>query len=61
LFYLYSLTVNVTKKVLIIENDQDIRIVVEFVLKEHGFETLSMAEPQDLSEIIPFPPCYFVG
>jgi two-component system phosphate regulon response regulator PhoB len=46
----------VKKKVLIIENDQDIRHIVEFILNEQGFETLSMPEPQDLSEIIPFAP-----
>src|ERR1700712_1111481 len=44
------------KKVLIIENDQDIRHIVEFVLQEQGFETLSIPEPEDLSEIIPFGP-----
>lgn len=41
---------------LIIENDQDIRHIVEFVLEDHGFETLSMKEPTDLSVIIPFAP-----
>jgi two-component system phosphate regulon response regulator PhoB len=44
------------KKVLIIENDRDIRHIVEFVLEDNGFETLSMAEPTDLSTIIPFAP-----
>ena len=44
------------KKVLIIENDQDIRHIVEFILNEQGFETLSIPEPDDLSEIIPFAP-----
>jgi two-component system phosphate regulon response regulator PhoB len=44
------------KKVLIIENDQDIRHIVEFILNEQGFETLSTPEPEDLSEIIPFGP-----
>jgi len=42
------------KKVLIIENDQDIRHIVEFILTEEGFETLNIPEPDDLSEIIPF-------
>nr|WP_255547611.1 response regulator [Mucilaginibacter sp. dw_454] len=41
---------------MIIENDQDIRHIVEFVLQEQGFETLSIPEPEDLSEIIPFGP-----
>jgi DNA-binding response OmpR family regulator len=44
------------KKVLIIENDQDIRHIVEYILTEQGFETLSIPEPEDLSEIIPFAP-----
>jgi len=44
------------KKVLIIENDQDIRHIVEFILTEEGFETLNIPEPDDLSEIIPFWP-----
>ncbi|MDB5144551.1 MAG: hypothetical protein JWQ66_3264 [Mucilaginibacter sp.] len=44
------------KKVLIIENDQDIRHIVEFILEDHGFETKSMAEPDDLSAILPFNP-----
>ncbi|AMR30169.1 hypothetical protein A0256_01415 [Mucilaginibacter sp. PAMC 26640] len=44
------------KKVLIIENDQEIRLIVEFILTEQGFETLSIPEPEDLSEIIPFAP-----
>lgn len=44
------------KKVLIIENDHDIRHIVTFILEEHGFETLSITEPDDLSEITPFAP-----
>jgi two-component system phosphate regulon response regulator PhoB len=44
------------EKVLIVENDQDIRHIVEFILQEQGFETLSIPEPQELSEIIPFAP-----
>jgi two-component system phosphate regulon response regulator PhoB len=46
----------VKKKVLIIENDQDIRHIVTFILDERGFETLSIPEPNDLSKIIPFAP-----
>ena len=46
----------VKKKVLIIENDQDIRHIVEFILQEQGFETLSIPEPEVLTEIIPFRP-----
>lgn len=44
------------KKVVIIENDRDIRYIVEFILEDHGLETLSMPEPADLSSIIPFAP-----
>jgi two-component system phosphate regulon response regulator PhoB len=44
------------KKVLIIENDQDIRYIVEFILIEQGFEVLSIPEPENLTEIIPFAP-----
>ena len=44
------------KKVLIIENDKDIRQIVEFILEDQGFETLSMPEPEDLLEIAPFAP-----
>lgn len=42
------------KRVLIIENDQDIRLIVELILQEQGFETLSTPEPADLSELIIF-------
>ena len=44
------------KRVLIIENDQDIRHIVEFILQDEGFETLSIPEPEDISEIISFRP-----
>jgi len=46
----------VKKKVLIIENDQDIRHIIEFILQEHGLDTLSIPEPENLTEIIPFAP-----
>jgi DNA-binding response OmpR family regulator len=42
------------KRILIIENDQDIRHVIEYILREQGFETLSIPEPEDLSKLIPF-------
>lgn len=44
------------KKVLIIENDYSIRQIVDFILAEQGFETLSIPEPSDLTAIIPFAP-----
>lgn len=44
------------KRVLIIENDQDIRHIVEYILNEQGFETMSISEPEDLTSIIPFQP-----
>lgn len=42
------------KRVLIIENDQDIRHIVEFILQEHNFDTLSIPEPEELSKLIGF-------
>jgi len=44
------------KRVLIIENDRDIRDLVEMILKEEGFETLSMPEPRTLDQILEFKP-----
>jgi len=46
----------VKKKVLFIENDHDIRHIVALILEEQGFITLSIPEPSDLNEIIPFHP-----
>ena len=44
------------KKVVIIENDHDIRQIVELILKDHGFTTISIPEPDSLTAIIPFNP-----
>lgn len=44
------------KKVLIIENDDDIRNIVDYVLAQEGFNTLSIPEPQSLTEILQFGP-----
>jgi len=44
------------KKVLIIENDHDIRDIVEYILGEQGFTTMSMPEPVGFADIIPFEP-----
>jgi two-component system phosphate regulon response regulator PhoB len=44
------------KKVLIIENDHDIRDIVEYILGEQGFTTMSMPELVGLADIIPFEP-----
>jgi len=44
------------KRVLIIENDRDIRDLVEMILEEEGFETLSMPEPQTLRGVVEFKP-----
>jgi len=46
----------VKKKILIIENDHDIRDIVELILAEEGFDTLSMAEPETLDIVIQFKP-----
>ena len=54
--YLPEKFTSLKKKILIIENDQDIRQIVELILNEQGFETLSIPEPDDLLEIIPFTP-----
>jgi DNA-binding response OmpR family regulator len=42
------------KRVLIIENDQDIRLIVDYILQEQGFETLSIPEPEDLWHLLSF-------
>jgi DNA-binding response OmpR family regulator len=44
------------KKVLIIENDQDIRLIVEYILSQEGFDTLSIPEPKTLADILQFKP-----
>jgi DNA-binding response OmpR family regulator len=44
------------KRVLIIENDRDIRDLVEMILEDEGFETLSMPEPKTLAVIVEFKP-----
>lgn len=44
------------KKVLIVENDQDIRLIVDFILEDKGLETMSIPEPADLSALIAFAP-----
>lgn len=44
------------KNVLIIENDQDIRHIVEFILQEQGYQTLSIPEPDDLLKLVAFQP-----
>jgi len=44
------------KKILIIENDHEIRIIVEFILSEEGFDTQSSPEPETLAEVLQFKP-----
>ena len=44
------------KHILIIENDADIRSIVDFILQEQGYETLSIPEPENLSSLISFSP-----
>jgi len=44
------------KKVLIIENDHDLRTMVVYLLEEEGFETFSSPEPKNLEEILEFKP-----
>jgi DNA-binding response OmpR family regulator len=44
------------RKVLIIENDDDIRDIVDMILMEEGFNTHSIPEPQTLTEVLQFGP-----
>jgi two-component system phosphate regulon response regulator PhoB len=44
------------RKILIIENDQDIRSIVEFILQEEKFITLCTPEPDSFTEILLFMP-----
>jgi two-component system phosphate regulon response regulator PhoB len=44
------------KKVLIIENDRDIREIVSYILEEEGFLTLGTAEPESIESLLPFKP-----
>src|ERR1700739_2299682 len=44
------------RRVLIIENDRDIRDLVAFILEEEGFETYSSPEPDNLDDILEFKP-----
>ncbi|MCQ6959167.1 response regulator [Mucilaginibacter aquariorum] len=44
------------KKVLIIENDQDIRELVTYILEAEGFNTMSTREPENLEQILLFGP-----
>ena len=50
------LLTSMKKKVLIIENDHDIRTLVVYLLEEEGFETFSSPEPKNLDEIVEFKP-----
>jgi two-component system phosphate regulon response regulator PhoB len=44
------------RKILIIENDQEIRSIVEYILQEENFITLCTPEPDSLTDIIGFMP-----
>ena len=44
------------RKVLIIENDQDIRDIVEYILVDEGFIALSIPEPDNIAYILQFAP-----
>lgn len=44
------------RKILIIENDADIRDIVDYILMEEGFTTLSIPEPETLEHILQFKP-----
>ena len=44
------------RKVLIIENDADIRDIVDYILAEEGFTTLTIPEPETMQHILQFAP-----
>jgi DNA-binding response OmpR family regulator len=46
----------VKRKVLIIENDADIRDIVDYILIAEGFSTLSIPEPETMEHILQFDP-----
>jgi two-component system, OmpR family, phosphate regulon response regulator PhoB len=46
----------VKKKILIIENDRDIRDIIDYILEEEGFSTLSMPEPKSLDTVLKYKP-----
>jgi two-component system phosphate regulon response regulator PhoB len=48
--------VNVKRKILIIENDADIRDIVDYILVAEGFSTLSIPEPETMAHILDFGP-----
>jgi two-component system phosphate regulon response regulator PhoB len=44
------------KKILIIENDQEIRNIVTYILEDAGFATMSIPEPDSLDRVVRFKP-----
>jgi two-component system phosphate regulon response regulator PhoB len=55
--YLTGLTQEIVKrKVLIIENDPDIRDIVDYILAEEGFTTLTIPEPETMQHLLQFAP-----
>jgi two-component system phosphate regulon response regulator PhoB len=46
----------VKRKILIIENDPDIRDIVDYILLAEGFTTLSIPEPETMEHILQFEP-----
>jgi len=44
------------KKILVIENDRDIRDIVSFILEEAGFKCLGMPEPEKIEQVKTFDP-----
>jgi two-component system phosphate regulon response regulator PhoB len=46
----------VKKKVLVVENDFEIRDIVSYILEEEGFECLSIPEPGSMDHIQAFKP-----
>ena len=44
------------KKILVIENDREIRNIIDYILEEEGFSTLSMSEPKSLDAVLEYKP-----
>ena len=46
----------VKKKVLVVENDYDIRDIVAYILEEEGFECMGIPEPETMESFLAFKP-----
>ena len=46
----------VKKKVLVVENDFDIRDIIAYIMEEEGFQCMGIAEPETMDHILAFQP-----